>query len=219
MKTYTYTKGESMDDQDYPGDKDLIAGLIQGDRQSADNLVRKYQGRLLVFLEHRMNLPLDVAQELLQKIFAKLIINPSIIRPGTDRLDRFFFVACKNAAIDHHRKRKREEEQFADVVEELLSAGEIHDPWVASPVVFPEPHIVLLRQSLSGLDQKKRQVLRMFAERVPDKEVARILDEDEGTIRQRRSRALADVRERYLNQLNNQPPDVQEKIRKKLKLD
>lgn len=173
MDSYKHTKGEVMDNEDHPGDKDIIAGLIRGDRLSADNLVRKYQHRLRAFLEHGMHLPWDVGQELLQDVFYRIISKPGVIRPGTDRLDRFLFVACKNAAIDWHRKRKKEKEYFAEVVEELLSGGEIHDPSVESPSTFPEPHIVLLKQSLSGLDQQKRQVLRMSAERVQMCRVAR----------------------------------------------
>jgi len=208
-----------MDDQDYPDDKDIIAGLKRGDRWSEDDLVLKYRNRLLLYLERARNVPWADAQDLLQIVFGRILSNPELIRPGTDRLDRFLFTACKNAAIDYHRHRKTEQEHFAEIVEELSNRGEISDPTLDSPNAFPQPHIVLLRQSRSGLDRQKRQVLTMWTEGLPDKEVAEILSENEGTIRQRRRRALEEVRERYLNQLNNQPLDSQEKIRRKLKLD
>jgi RNA polymerase sigma factor (sigma-70 family) len=208
-----------MDSQDHSDDKDIIAGLRRFDRGSGDELVRKYHKRLLVFIERRHDVPRDFAQEITQKVFCKIVENPALIRVGTDRLDGLLYTACKNSAIDWHRTRKTEQEHLAQVVEELRSQGEIYDPWEELPKTFPPPHIVLLRQSLSGLDRKKREVLTMWAEGLRDSEVAKIVGDEEGTIRQRRKRALEEVGKRYLNQLENQPAHIKTAIRKKLRLE
>jgi RNA polymerase sigma factor (sigma-70 family) len=225
VKTYL-GRGEKvekeMSDEGPPDDKAIIIGLQHGDRRSANHLVLKYYKQLLLFLEHRMKAPRDIAEELVDDVFAKIFYNPALIRPGTERLGPFLYVVCRNAAIDWHRKRKKEEEMeqdFTQVVMDLLKRGEISSPWMESPTVFPERHIVLLRQSLSGLDRNSRLVLKLWAEGVPDRQVAGTLQENEGTIRQRRKRALEGVRERYLSQLDHEPAEIQAKIRKKLKLD
>lgn len=222
MKTYLgggEKEEKEMGDEDHSDDKSIIDGLRRGDQWSTDDFVNKYKNRLLLFLEHRMKVPWDVAQDLLNEVFYEVASNPEVIRPGTDKLDRFLYTVCRNSAIDWHRKIKSEKEHFAEVMRELLSEGEVSNPWVESRAEFPESHIVLLRQSLSGLDRKKRVVLTMWAEGEPDRKIAEALREKEGTIRQIRKRALVEVGERYLNQLDNKSPQDQATIRKKLKLD
>lgn len=220
MDSYILSEGNEMADQSsYPDDVQIIAGLRKGEERSATDLVLKYQKQLRAFLQYGMSVPGDQADEILNlEIFYKIIRKPSLIRTGTDQLRPLLYESCRNAAIDWHRKRKRDGEAFSEVVNELLEQGEICDPRVEPPSRFPEAHILLLIQSLSGLDQIYRETLEMVVHRCSYKEIAEMLGEKEGTIRQRYSRGLEYLRERYLNLLKNQPPEIQAKIKRKLGL-
>lgn len=85
-------------------DKATVAAVLKGDREAFGDLVRRYQGRLVNFLNRLLGdyeEAHDVAQEVFFKVYQALDrYDPSY------RFSTWLFRVAQNAAIDRLRKRR-----------------------------------------------------------------------------------------------------------------
>ncbi len=99
-RTYAVSRAAAIQ----PTDEELVAAVLQGQRERFTDLVERYQGRLVNYL-YRMLRNQEDAHDLTQEVFFK-------VHGALDRFDdryRFstwLFRVAQNAAIDRIRKRR-----------------------------------------------------------------------------------------------------------------
>lgn len=81
---------------------------------------RRYAAAVIRFLK-RIMYDRDIAEEICQEVFLRVYEKRIVLDPESPRTLNFFFTAAKNAAIDHLRRSRSEEEKLRSVqVEEAV---------------------------------------------------------------------------------------------------
>src|SRR5215207_11307385 len=89
---------------DQPTDEDLVAAVLEGDRDRFGDLVDRYQGRLVNYL-FRLLRNVDDAHDLAQEVFVKVYQVLDRYDPQY-RFSTWLFRVAQNAAIDQIRRRR-----------------------------------------------------------------------------------------------------------------
>ncbi|MEM7350256.1 MAG: sigma-70 family RNA polymerase sigma factor [Acidobacteriota bacterium] len=87
-----------------PPDEELVASILAGDRLLFEDLVGRYQGRLVNYL-YRMLRNEEDAHDLAQEVFVKIYGALDRFDPRY-RFSTWLFRVAQNAAIDRIRKRR-----------------------------------------------------------------------------------------------------------------
>ncbi|MCP3957581.1 MAG: sigma-70 family RNA polymerase sigma factor [bacterium] len=87
-----------------PPDEDLVASILGGERRLFEQLVGRYQGRLVNYL-YRMLRNEEDAHDLAQEVFVKIYGALDRFDPRY-RFSTWLFRVAQNAAIDKIRKRR-----------------------------------------------------------------------------------------------------------------
>jgi RNA polymerase sigma-70 factor (ECF subfamily) len=87
-----------------PTDEALVSAILDGEPELFDDLVGRYQGRLVNYL-YRLLRNLEEAHELAQEVFFKIYQALDRFDPHY-RFSTWIFRVAQNAAIDHIRKRR-----------------------------------------------------------------------------------------------------------------
>ena len=97
-------------------DGDLIASFLKGNAAAFDVLVRRYEGPLYAFLRHMVG-DGDAADDLFQDTFIRVMkALPDYTETG--RFKSWLFGIARNQALDHLRRRNREQAIFYTPVRE-----------------------------------------------------------------------------------------------------
>jgi RNA polymerase sigma-70 factor (ECF subfamily) len=169
-------------------DRQALALLARRDPRGIDLAYAAYGARLHGFVR-RLSGRSDVADDLLQHAFLKLAERGPELRPDSD-LKAWLFTVARNAYVGRLRAARDEDEPALEAL--------------SSPPHDVEARLLLgdVELALAALRVDDRELLLLVGvEGLEPTEVARILDLEPATVRQR----LARARSRLLNQLEQQP--------------
>ncbi|MBX3208171.1 MAG: RNA polymerase sigma factor [Labilithrix sp.] len=189
----TMTLGTAATRPDDLDERGLVDGLRRGDLASFDRAYAAYRGRIFSFLL-RLSGRRDTAEDLAQETWMKLANAAPGLREDT-RLGPFLFTIARNAFLSYRRWAMLD-------LSRLVTMG--LDTLVAiSPDPTPdEEHeraraIALLERALQALSVGSREVLLLVGvEGLEHDEVAAILGVSPEAMRQRLSRARAQLAEK-----------------------
>jgi RNA polymerase sigma-70 factor, ECF subfamily len=181
--------GRHMDDarRDDAAIDELVRRAAEGDAAAFAELYDVYAPRVRRFLRHQLG-DADVAEELLQRTFVKMIEALPRYRPRGLPLGAWVFRIARNAVIDH-RRTTHPSLPLETAAERPTEAGD--------PVAAAERHDDRdrLRAALDALPPDQREVLvwRFFADLSPA-ETAVLMGRSNGAVRILQHRALASLR-------------------------
>ncbi len=171
-------------------DRLLMKWMRNGDTAAFETIFRRYETRLVAYAARYIN-SLDLAKDICQEVFLKLIAKPpsSLVY---DNLGPWLFKVTRNLAIDKQRRRKFEvtgdEKDFPEAREESNPLQTLSDRNDAS----------LIRKLVNELPQELRDVVELRIDGdVPFKEIAEILDIPQGTALWRMHRSVEILREQW----------------------
>jgi len=146
-------------------DDRLVAFLVEGNPDAADELYRRYAKGLYVFLAHVMRLP--DAEDAVHDVFVRVIRKASQFRPGKAPFRAWLFRIAHNHAVNLFRRRGRI--GFTSLDQELRSnrgeRGISLKESVADPASGVEGRFLVqaVRECLEGLrKEEERKVLVMY---------------------------------------------------------
>ncbi|MBX3199033.1 MAG: RNA polymerase sigma factor [Labilithrix sp.] len=175
------------------GDARLVDGLRRGDVAAFDGVYALYHARIFSFLL-RLSGRRDTAEDLAQETWVKLAKAAPGLREDT-RLGPLVFTIARNAFVSHRRWAMLDLSRLVTMGLDTLVA--------VSPTPTPdEEHeranaIALLEAALQALPVGSREVLLLVGvEDLPHDEVATILGVTREAMRQRLSRARAQLAEK-----------------------
>lgn len=171
-------------------DDRLAAAAQQGDRQAAEELVRRYLGRAYGLSLRVMGNTHDAEDAAQEAMLRAVRFLPSYRLEGT--FDRWILKVTNNTCLDLLRKRKNlKVHGMAEGQEAVVAAAE-PDPQQA----LDAERLALVAKFLTRLPEQQRTIFVLFHyERRPLREAAEILDLPEGTVRSSLHRARAKLRD------------------------
>jgi RNA polymerase sigma factor (sigma-70 family) len=195
-------------------DRCLLEAIRGGDPEAWARLVDEYQGRLLRFASARVPQAAD-AEDIVQDTFASFIGAIHTVQIETS-IETYLFGILRNTIVNRVRTRwvrtvcliqdlRRNGEH--DLPADLLACEASPDPSVSRCVSHNEQHQLqrrLLAEVLQGLvkdlqDSGKLRDLKVaelvFYCQIPGKQIARLLDLDDGLVRVVKHRCLKFIRE------------------------
>lgn len=125
------------------------------------------------------------AEDIVHNVFEKVAKNMKCIEnPISARTKRYLYVLTKHAAIDHIRKERRRSYMEGVSLEDVVIGEEQEIPLLRKP-----DDETMIMEALHRLpDDYKTLFLLKYVECLDNKEIAKMLDKKEGTIRQRLAR-------------------------------
>lgn len=175
-----------------PPDERIIKGLQRGDETAQEDFVNRYVPILKGFLKNRFGLLNADANEVVQDTLYKAIVNIHKYELGRGgKFDTWVFEIAKNAAIDWRRKNVKHDllvHGFEDFPQEIIEATSDEELGERGR---------LMRKALTYLDPTDRKILGWVCHDVKLVEVAKYLGMEEGTVRQRKRRALIKLKKVY----------------------
>lgn len=174
-------------------DAELVKGLKRGDNVSQKEFVARYGPCLRNFVKKRFPEISDSnADEILQDSLYKAILNLQKYEPEKGvKFSTWVFEIVKNSAIDWLRQNAKH-----DCL--VYGREDLQDTTVASEPEEIGKEGKLMRAALSRLDPVDRQILEWNSNDISLAEIGRdFLHMEEGTVRQRKKRALEKLKKLY----------------------
>jgi RNA polymerase sigma factor (sigma-70 family) len=169
--------------------QDLVIRCRAGDREAWATVVQNHAGLVNGVLRGVYRLPPHDTEDAFQEVFTRLYLRLGDLRE--DRaLPGWIAQVTRNVALDLLRRRQRE----------VASGDEFDEAW------FDEPYESVLdamsvRQALSRLPDQQREMLeRFFVQDQSYRTIAEELSIPAGTIASRISRALALLRDEFMEE-------------------
>jgi RNA polymerase sigma factor (sigma-70 family) len=169
-----------------------FASLKQGDETAQVSFMRKFASCIKGLVKKRFGL-LDVdAEDVVAETLYKVIKNIHKFDPGRGaKFSTWVFQITVNTARDWCRKNSENSCLVHDI--EHLSI----EPDKAQNKEELTEDGRLMRDAMSKLDEIDRQILEWFTHDVPLVQIAKYLEIQEGTVRQRKKRALQKLKAIY----------------------
>jgi RNA polymerase sigma-70 factor (ECF subfamily) len=180
-----------------PTDEDLVAAVLEGDRDRFGDLVERYQGRLVNYL-FRLLRNVDDAQDLAQEVLVKVYQVLDRYDPQY-RFSTWLFRVAQNAAIDQIRRRRLKVVSLRQDDEE----GEGRDWDLPSPERGPYGELRnrergdAIQEAIDSLPWEYRELilLRHFGE-LPYEEIAQLKGMPLGTVKNKLFRGRQMLKEK-----------------------
>ncbi|MFA6930521.1 MAG: RNA polymerase sigma factor [Lentisphaeria bacterium] len=173
-------------------DRVLMKWMCNGDTLAFETIFRRYETRLVAYAAKYIN-SLDLAKDICQEVFLKLIAKPpsSLVY---DNLGPWLFKVTRNLAIDKQRRRKFEitgdEKDFPEAREDRNPLQTLSD----------QNDATLIRELVNALPPELRDVVELRIDGdVPFKEIAEILNIPQGTALWRMHRSVEILRQQWKN--------------------
>jgi RNA polymerase sigma factor (sigma-70 family) len=172
-------------------DKELVERLQRGEEAAFDAAYARYGKRLYSFL-YRLAGRRDLADDLYQETWLRLARHAGRLTPDTD-LAGWLYTVARNQYFDHHRSATLDDERLREThLLPLPQATEAPDEAASANDTRER-----LERALAELAPAHREVLLLVAvEGMAQDQVAEILGIEHGAVRQRLSRARAQLAER-----------------------
>ena len=180
-------------------DEDLVASVLQGDRDLFGDLVERYQGRLVNYLMRMLGNAQD-AHDLAQEVFFKIYTALDRFDPQY-RFSTWLFRVAQNAAIDQIRKRRL---KLVPLQRPQGKEGEDGGEWdLPSPGPTPYNETrnsergVAIKEAIDSLPSEYRELieLRHYAEFSYD-EIAEMKEMPLGTVKNKLFRGRQMLKEK-----------------------
>ena len=155
----------------------LVAKMKKGSRAAAAELYEELASKLYGFVFSRTG-SREIAEDLSQEIFIKLLERIDSYDPKKGRFTVWFWRMARNTLVDHYRKKKATPfSHFEDDEVAAMAVGEI-----------PDTDNVLeyrkLRSVLVNFSADERELFELrFAAEMSYKDIANVLGKPEGTLR------------------------------------
>ncbi len=172
-------------------DDGLVRRALRGDREAFHEVIEQAWGMVFVFVRQRVNDP-EIARDLTQDTFLQAFEKRATLREGKSLLPWLLTIAG-HKIIDMRRRRSARPEQIT--APDALPQTAVEGPAAGAPL-DRQADSARLEAALGKLDDLYRTVLilRYWSDLTPG-QIARLLEEPEGTIRNRIFRAHLRLRE------------------------
>jgi len=183
-------------------DQELAAAFKGGDIEALGALMERHKAAVYGYLLRLTARP-DVADDLFQEVFLKLVRKPGAYSER-EKFKAWLFTVARNAAMDHFRRESsRRSVYFSEGSAPLADEDAVPGPLETAISPEPGPHEVLENKALGekigaalerlSPDQREIFYLRHYSE-LSFKEIAEMLGLPIGTVLARMSRAAALLR-------------------------
>jgi RNA polymerase sigma-70 factor, ECF subfamily len=187
-----------------PTDEDLVAAVLEGDRERFGDLIDRYQGRLVNYL-FRLLRNADDAHDLAQEVLVKVYQVLDRYDPQY-KFSTWLFRVAQNAAIDQIRRRRLKVVSLRQEDEE----GEGRDWDLPSSERGPYGELrnqergEAIQEAIESLPWEYRELilLRHFGE-LPYEEIARIKEMPLGTVKNKLFRGRQMLKEKLQDYLSD----------------
>ncbi len=163
-----------------------MTALAHGDTKAFDHLYERYSNRLLYYFFRMLGQNEAKAQDFLQEVFLKIIEKPELYRRGARFSTWIFSIAhnmCKN---EYRRLEVRKKVHKKRFVEAVTPAEESSAYFEMEKYVDEGAFRQALLTELEELDREKRSLfLLRFQERFSIRQISKVLDCAEGTVKSR----------------------------------
>ncbi|MEW6375794.1 MAG: sigma-70 family RNA polymerase sigma factor [Thermodesulfobacteriota bacterium] len=178
-------------------DEELIKGLKQGNEASQSAFIKVFGPCLKYFIIKKFHLLEPDAEEVVAETFYKVVVNVQKyqVEKGA-KFSTWVFGIAVRIATDWLRKNLKYP-QMVHGAERIAV-----DPGDSSPEEVSKAGL-LMREALSHLDPIDREILEWHAHDGKLSEIAHYLGMEQGTVRQRKLRALKKLKEIYESLLKN----------------
>lgn len=173
----------SVSDYTSCSDSDLIRSMQDGEALGIETIIQRYETRLIAYAARYVD-SADLAKDVCQEVFLKLVHRPPVDLPGGS-LGPWLYRVTRNLAIDKRRRRK-----FEIIVDPAdLSPADAEESPAALASASTDKELV--KRLVDQLPVEFRDVvyLRMYAD-LSFKEVAESLSIPQGTALWRMHRAV-----------------------------
>jgi RNA polymerase sigma-70 factor (ECF subfamily) len=171
-------------------DELIMEAVKNGDLQQASVLFERYNKRIFNFLA-RMTMDREVAEDLTQNVFLRMIKYKSSYREG-NRFQSWIYQVARNVFSDHYQSVKNKRADFVDV-EKMSDRMADHDD---SERMDEQER--LLQRSMSMLNEEQRELLVLTRfQHMKYEEVAVIMNTTVANIKVKVHRAIGKLREHY----------------------
>jgi RNA polymerase sigma-70 factor (ECF subfamily) len=166
---------------------ELVAALRRGDAGAFDEAYEHYRGRIFGFL-HRMCGRRDLAEDLFQETFLKLARHATRLDEETD-LGAWLYTVARNHYRSHQRWTLFDASRLDGLRRQPRPEG--HEP---ESQAAARDDVARLERALASLPLASRELIVLVAvEGLPQDQVAAILGIGHDAVRQRLSRARAQL--------------------------
>lgn len=150
----------------------FIKNIIKGDSHAAIEFYKFYSPRILNYLSKKLP-RIEDAQELTNDVFLEAIDSLSMLRKE-QRILSWLYKIAHNKMVDFYRKKKIKSVLLSNMPFLEIVASEINQP----EFQFEKNKIRDgIEATLRNLPENYRRILRLhYEERIPIKQIARILD-------------------------------------------
>lgn len=171
-------------------DETIMEAVKHGDLQQASVLFERYNKRIFNFLG-RMTLDRDLAEDLTQNVFLRLIRYRSSFKEGA-RFQAWIFQIARNVFADHYQAHKTKMSGFVrmdNVNDDVADADE------TAGIAEREQ---LLHRSMALLSEEQRELLVLTRfQHMKYEDVAQVFNTSVANIKVKVHRAIAQLREHY----------------------
>ncbi|MEJ7643679.1 MAG: sigma-70 family RNA polymerase sigma factor [Chryseolinea sp.] len=176
-------------------DEMIMDAVKNGDLQQASLLFERYNKRIFNFLA-RMTMDRDLAEDLTQNVFLRLIKYRSSYRTGA-RFEPWIYQVARNIFSDHYQANKNRFSDFVDVEkieDDMADTNESH---------LIDEREKLLHRSMAKLESDQRELLVLTRfQQMKYEDVAQIMGTSVANIKVRVHRAIGKLRDFYFEMEN-----------------
>ncbi|HEU0294606.1 MAG TPA: sigma-70 family RNA polymerase sigma factor [Anaerolineales bacterium] len=183
--------------QNPSSDETLVLACRRGDADAWSALVNRYQ-RLIYTIPRRAGLDEDLAAEVFQRTFARLLENLNWIRQP-ERVHAWLVTTARRETLQLIREQH--------VERSFSQADDLHNGLVSEAIPDDDPLPIetlecleeqqLIRMAIAAMDQRSRDLLTLlyyYPDPLSYAEIAAILDIPEGSVGPTRARCLEKLR-------------------------
>ena len=168
----------------------VMEAVRNGDLQQASMLFERYNRRIFNFLA-RMTMDKDLAEDLCQNVFLRMIKYRSSYRTGA-RFQSWIYQIARNVFSDHYQKVKNRYSDFVDVEKISDHMADNEDSQQQ------DEKEALLHRSMAKLTEEQRELLVLTRfQQMKYEDVADLVDTTVANIKVKVHRALIRLREYY----------------------
>lgn len=173
-------------------EKILLARILEGDDASFESLVREHSARI-ISLAWRLVGNREDAEDIAQEAFIRLHRNLATFR-GESSVSTWLYRTVTRLTIDHQRRQKLKQKIFF-----FRHADREHDPYelAADPAPSPGDQYLVgeagrrLSHAMGKLSARQKAVFTLrHHDDLPLKEIAAVLELEEGTVKSHLHRAV-----------------------------
>ncbi|TQR35475.1 RNA polymerase sigma factor [Brevibacillus brevis] len=133
-------------------DKEIIEQVLQGNKEAYEQIILKYQGRVLSLIHKMLGYPQE-KQDIVQEIFMKAYYHLPQYKPQ-HKFSSWLYRITSNHCLDEIRRRKR-----TPYVGEM--DFDVSDPATPETVYLEKEQKTILQQRMKSLERNYRVVLEM----------------------------------------------------------